>query len=143
MWTFEYQHPTTAPPDAVWTLWSDVRSWPKWDTDLEAVELEGEFAVGSRGSLKPKGMDASFPFEITRAEPGRGYSDETPLDGAVLRFDHDILPAEDGFVLRQRVTMDGPAANDLFGQFAGEIIPDVPASLARLAERAEQRAGGS
>jgi Polyketide cyclase / dehydrase and lipid transport len=137
MWTFEYRHPTTASPDAVWALWSDVTLWPEWDTDLDLVALDGEFAPGTTGTLKPKGMDG-FGFTITRAEPSRGYSDETPLPGAVLRFDHDLLEAEKGIVIRQRITMDGPAANQYFADFAGKIILDIPGALSRIAERAER-----
>jgi hypothetical protein len=139
MWTFEYQHPTTASPDAVWRLWSDVARWPEWDSDLEIVTLDRDFSVGATGSLKPKGMDP-FPFTITRAEPGRGYADETPLPGATLRFDHDLLETEDGAVIRQRVTVDGPAANDHFAQFARSIVLDIPGSLERFAAQAERTA---
>jgi Polyketide cyclase / dehydrase and lipid transport len=137
MWTFEYTHPTTARPDAIWNLWSDVASWPEWDVDLEVVTLEGDFVAGARGTLKPKGMDV-FPFVVTRAEPDRGYSDETPLDGAVLRFDHDLVPTEAGTLIRQRVAVEGPAANEYFEALAANIILDIPAALARLATRAEQ-----
>ena len=139
MWTFEYTHRTTARPDAIWHLWSDVASWPEWDVDLEVVTLDGAFAAGSRGTLKPKGMD-TFPFVLTRAEPGRGYSDETPLDGAVLRFDHDLEPDDGETVIRQRVTVDGPAANRYFEPLDANIILDIPQALARLATRAEQQA---
>jgi hypothetical protein len=137
MWTFAYEHPTSAAPDALWGLWSDPAGWPAWDEDLEAVTLDGAFAPGSRGTLQPKGMDP-FSYIITRVEPGRGYTDETPLDGAVLRFDHDLVDGPDGPVIRQRVTMEGPAANALFDPFAKAIILDIPAALARLAERAER-----
>jgi hypothetical protein len=136
MWSFEFHHPTTAAPHAVWELWSDVALWPEWDVDLDAVTLDGDFTAGARGTLKPKGMDA-FPFTITRAEPDHGYADETPLPGAFLRFDHDLLPAGEGTIIRQRVTMDGPDANAYFDQFGGKIILDVPAALARLAAKAE------
>ena len=139
MWTFEYSHPTNARPDAIWRLWSAVASWPDWDVDLELVTLDGEFVAGSRGTLKPRGMEV-FPFVLTRAEPGRGYSDETPLDGAVLRFDHDLQPTDGGALIRQRVTVEGPAANEYFEPLAANIILDIPAALARLAQRAEQLA---
>jgi hypothetical protein len=137
MWSFEFGQPTSAEPEAVWRLWSDVSAWPQWDVDLDTVTLDGDFVTGARGSLQPKGMDP-FPFTITRAEPGRGYTDQTPLPGAVLRFEHDLLDAEEGLVIRQRVTMEGPAANEWFEQLGGKIVLDVPAALARLAARAEQ-----
>jgi hypothetical protein len=137
MWTFEYTHPTNARPDAIWRLWSDVASWPDWDVDLEVVTLDGDFAAGARGTLKPKGMDV-FPFVLTRAERDRGYSDETPLDGAVLRFDHDLVPTDAGTLIRQRVTVDGPAANEYFAPLAANTILDIPQALVRLADKAER-----
>jgi hypothetical protein len=137
MWTFEYTHTTTARPSAIWHLWSDVSAWPQWDTDLDVVTLDGEFVAGARGKLKPKGMDV-FPFVLTRAEPDSGYSDETPLDGATLRFDHDLEPTDAGTLIRQRVTVDGPKANEYFALLAANIILDIPQSLARLASKAER-----
>jgi hypothetical protein len=71
------------------------------------------------------------------AEPDRGYTDETPLPRA-LRFDHDLVPAAGGLVIRQRVTIDGPGANEWLARLGDKIILDVPAALARLAARAEQ-----
>jgi uncharacterized protein YndB with AHSA1/START domain len=140
MWKFEYRRPTTAPPAEVWRLWSDIARWPEWDVDLEAVTLDGEFRAGASGTLQPRGMDA-FPFTITAAEPGTGYADETPLDGAVLRFEHEIVPAEAGNEIRQRVIVEGPAASDYFEEFARQIILDIPAALGRLAAVAEGRPG--
>jgi hypothetical protein len=139
MWTFEYSHPTTAPPGTIWGLWSDVSNWSRWDTDLEEVTLEGAFEAGAKGSLRPAGM-GGFPFTITRAEPGVGYSDDTPIGDAVLRFDHDVITAEGQTQVRQRVTMDGPAANELFQEFADKIIMDVPGSVTRFIELAEREA---
>lgn len=139
MWTFEYTHPTTAAPEAIWRLWSDPARWPEWDTDLDVVTLDGAFVAGAQGTLTPKGMEA-FPFVLSRAEPGKGYTDETPLDGAVLRFDHQLEPGADGTTIRQRVTVEGPAANQYFELLASNIILDIPGALARLAAKAE--AGG-
>jgi len=141
MWTFEYRHPTTAKAADIWSLWSNVSRWPEWDVDLEDVSLDGDFVAGVSGSLQPRGMEA-FPFTITRAEPECGYSEETPLDGAVLRFDHEFVSGPGGNEIRQRVAVDGPAANDYFEQFASQIILDIPAALARLAATAEGRAAG-
>ena len=136
MWSFEYRHETSAQPEAVWRLWSDPPSWPKWDEDLDEVTLEGGFEVGSKGVLRPKGMDG-FGFELTRVEPGVGYTDETPLPGAVLRFDHDLVPEDGRMRIVQRVTMDGPKANEYFHNLGKEILLDVPGALAKLAALAE------
>lgn len=143
MWTFEYTHSASAEPDTVWQLWSDVSRWTEWDTDLEQVTLESEFAAGTVGSLKPKGMDA-LPFTLTRVEAGVGFSDETRLPEAVLRFDHDVRHAAGGgAAITQRVAMDGPLAGVYFGQLGAKIVLDVPAVLERLAAIAEAQSGGA
>jgi hypothetical protein len=136
MWSFEYRQETSAEAEAVWRLWSDPPSWPRWDEDLEEVTLEGSFTVGSTGTLKPKGMDA-FGYELTRVEPGVGYSDETALPGAVLRFDHDLVPDDGALQIVQRVTMEGPAANEYFSELGTGIVLDVPGALRKLASIAE------
>jgi Polyketide cyclase / dehydrase and lipid transport len=136
MWTFEYRHESTADADAIWALWSDPGRWPAWDTDLEEVTLDGEFVAGAHGTLKPRGMDA-IPIHLTRVEPASGYSDETELPGALLRFDHDLHERGDGVEIVQRVTMSGPSAPEYFDSLGKGIVLDVPGSLRRLAEVAE------
>ncbi len=136
MWSFEYTQETSAEAEAVWRLWSDPPSWPRWDEDLEEVSLDGAFEFGSTGTLKPKGMDG-FGFELTRVEVGVGYTDETALPGAVLRFDHDLVRDNGRLQIVQRVTMEGPAANDYFGELGTGIVLDVPEALRKLAALAE------
>src|SRR5207247_7163561 len=125
MWSFEYRQETSAEPEAIWQLWSDPPQWPRWDEDLEEVSLEGSFEVGSKGVLRPKGMDG-FGFELTRVEAGVGYTDLTPLPGALLRFDHDLVREDGRLQIVQRVTMEGPAANEYFGELGTGIVLDGP-----------------
>ena len=136
MWSFEFRHETSAQPAAIWKLWSNPAAWPRWDDDLEEVTLEGPFEVGTKGALTPKGMDA-IPFELTRVALESGYTDESELPGAVLRFDHDLLAHGERFVIVQRVTMTGPSANDYFADLGRDIVLDVPDALRKLAALAE------
>ena len=54
-WSIEASIATSASPKNIWNLWSNVSSWSIWDSDgLEWVKLEGDFAVGTKGTLKPK-----------------------------------------------------------------------------------------
>jgi uncharacterized protein YndB with AHSA1/START domain len=136
MWSFEYRQETAAAPEAVWKLWSDPTGWTQWDEDIEEVTIDGAFEVGTGGALKPKDMEA-VPFVLTRVDPGSGYSDESALPGAVLRFDHDLVREDGRLQIVQRVTMTGEAANEYFGQFGHGIVLDIPAALRKLAALAE------
>ena len=109
MYTFEHSVETSATPDAVWALYADVAAWLSWDHGLEAVELDGPFEAGTAGRISPAGM-GTLPFTITWAEAGRGFTDETPAMGHVLRFAHEIeaLPGG-GSRVTHRVEIEGPA----------------------------------
>ena len=74
---------TSASPETIWTIWTNVQAWPTWDTELEYAKLEyakleGPFALGAKGKLKAKGNQEA-EFVITTLEPGRSYTLSTIL----------------------------------------------------------------
>jgi len=70
MWTFECSAETDASRGAVWALWSDPTGWPKFDPNIPipSASIDGPFAAGTTGKLKPKGGPTSS-FTIDAAEP--------------------------------------------------------------------------
>jgi Polyketide cyclase / dehydrase and lipid transport len=133
MYTFEHTVQTTASPDAIWALYADVNAWLRWDHGLDAVALDGPFEAGVSGRITPKGM-GELPFVLTRVEPGRGFDDETPAMGHVLRFIHRIEPlASGGARVTHRVEIDGPAADEMGPNVTGDT-PEAVAALVALAE---------
>ena len=46
---------TTAAPAALFERWADMATWPEWNADTEWVRLDGPFAEGATGVLKPQG----------------------------------------------------------------------------------------
>ena len=60
MWTHEHAAETELAPEAVWKVLKDIDNWPRWDTSMEAVTLEGPLAVGS-----PRRDDADGAEPIT------------------------------------------------------------------------------
>ena len=42
---FDYSVETTAPPEKIWSAWTDVERWPQWDTELASASLDGSFAL--------------------------------------------------------------------------------------------------
>ena len=139
MYTYEHSVETIATPDAVWALYEDVAAWLSWDHGLEAVELDGPFEAGTSGRISPAGM-GTLPFTITWAEAGRGFTDETPAMGHVLRFGHEIEPLPGGGSrVTHRVEIEGPAADEMGPNVTGDT-PEAVAALVALAERATAEA---
>jgi ligand-binding SRPBCC domain-containing protein len=138
MWSFEHDETTTAGREAVWNLWSDVSGWPEWDEGIEEVSLDGDFAVGATGKLKPTG-GPRFPFEITAIDEGRVFTDVTKLPLAKLTFHHELRETPEAVVIHQRITIDGPLTplwRRVIGKGLEKDVPDTMRSLAAAAEAA-------
>jgi hypothetical protein len=77
---FDHTVETTASPEKIWAAWTDVERWPQWDTELDSASLEGSFALGAKGRVKPKrGPEARF--SISELISGESYT----LEEVVLR----------------------------------------------------------
>ena len=134
--TYEYEHSveTTASPEAVWTLWSDVSRWTEWDTSLTAMRMDGPFEPGGTGVMTIEGQ-GDIDFRLTAVQPGVGFTDETELPIATLRFGHTMTPLDGGRLrVTHTVSIEGPAADEL-GPQVTEDVPDAMAGLVALAER--------
>jgi hypothetical protein len=59
--------------DKVWQTLIDVQSWHIWDTELIDAQLDGNFAVGTKGVLKPK-TGPQLKFYISEIIPHQSYT---------------------------------------------------------------------
>src|SRR5689334_20120487 len=113
MWSTEHSIETTAAPEAVWRLWSDVGDWPRWNADLERAALSGPFAEGSAVTMYPRDDD---PIELTIAEvaaPER-FVDQADLGPVVIRTTHRAERlGDDRSRIVYRMEITGPEADTL------------------------------
>src|SRR5262245_38560787 len=138
MWTAEHSIATTAAPESIWQLWSDVHAWPRWNADLYRAELAGPFAEGSAITMFPREDD---PVELTIAEaeaPAR-FVDQADLGSVVVRTTHRVEPVGDRSRITYRMEITGPEADRLGPQIGPGITADFPDVLAKLAAVAEGR----
>jgi polyketide cyclase/dehydrase/lipid transport protein len=136
MTSYEYEHSveTVASPAAVWALWSDIGRWTEWDTSLTGIRMDGPFEPGGTGVMTIEGQ-GDLEFLLTDVVPGAGFTDETVLPVATLRFGHTMTPLPDGRLrVTHRVSIEGPAAQQL-GPQVTEDVPDAMAGLVAIAER--------
>lgn len=132
---FEYSRTvtTTAPPQAVWALWSDTTTWPHWDPAVEAVALAGGFVAGASGSMT-LGGGIEVPVTLEVVEDGARYLNRLDMGELVIRIDHVVMPAESGgSAITVSTTIEGPGADDI----GPMVTHDAPIALQRLVERAE------
>jgi hypothetical protein len=130
---------TTAAPAALFERWGDMATWPEWNADTEWVRLDGPFATGSRGVLKPKG-GPKVKFVIESLVPGQEFVDVSLLFGARLTFRHDVTPLPDGGCdVRVAVTMTGPLARVWAGILGSGFRKTLQTDLDRLIALVEAR----
>src|SRR5262245_15122010 len=137
MWQTEHTIETSAPPEAIWRLWSDVEGWPEWNGDIERIELDGPFAVGGRILMTPQGQE-TVELRIAEATEPELFVDEADFGGIVVRTTHRVQPRDgDGARVTYLMEITGPAADELGPQIGPEISGDFPEVLAALVKRAE------
>lgn len=124
---------STAPPSAVWALWSDPSTWPAWDPSVLAVVLDGPFEEGATGTMTLAGP-FDVPITLAVVVPGERYLDELTMGELVIRIDHVVTPGADGGSdLAVHTTIEGPGADDI-----GPIVTaEAPVALAALVASAE------
>jgi uncharacterized protein YndB with AHSA1/START domain len=137
MWKTEHSVETTAQPEDVWRVWEDVPGWPRWNGDIERIELVGPFAAGSRIVMTPFGAEP-IDLRIADAVENEHFVDEADLGDVLVRTDHRVERLDSG---RARVTyrmeITGPAADSLGPEIGPEISGDFPQTLSALVARAE------
>lgn len=136
VWQTEARAETAADPARVWELWEDPARWMEWNDELRSGVLEGPFAVGSVARVQPKGFPA-LRMHFVAIEPGRLLTSEARLPGVRLRHDH-IVEREGGTtVIRNRMSLLGPAARAWALLYGWRLRRSVRGFVARERELAE------
>jgi hypothetical protein len=120
-----------------------VAAWPRWDDGVEWARLDGAFAAGVRGEMKPKGGPKTR-FELLTVDAGRGFSDRSFLPLTHLDFEHRVEPAGDGQVtVTHTIRFHGPLAFFFRRVIGKKIAAGLPGAVKALAALAEGTDGTS
>jgi hypothetical protein len=130
---------TTALPESVWRLYADVANWNRWDDGVEWSRVDGEFGLGARGRLKPRGGPA-VPFRVTACVPGELLVDVSSLPLCRIEFTHRLVREGDRTRITHEVRFAGPLGfffKRVIGPGIRTGLPGAVAGLVRLAEGRE------
>lgn len=133
---------STAPPPAFFERWADMATWPEWNLDVDWVRLDGPFAQGATGTLKPKG-GPKVRFVVESLVQDKEFDDVSRLAGARLTFAHRVTEtAGGGCTVHVQITMSGPLAwlwKRILGKgLRSSVQPDLE-RLARVVEAAHSK----
>jgi Polyketide cyclase / dehydrase and lipid transport len=132
MWTYEHSIETSAAPEVIWSLWTDVENWGTWNTDIEKIEIRGPFAPGAEITMTPAGQD---PVRLTLADVAENdsFTDEARIDGLVLRTTHRLERLGNQRTrVSYRMEITGKGADETGPQIGPAITADWPETMAAL-----------
>ncbi|MFZ3572558.1 SRPBCC family protein [Streptomyces sp. BH097] len=92
-----------AKPGDIWAVWVDVNAWKNWDDGVESTRLHGNFKVGNRFTLTPRGGE---PLEVTLTSVTQGeeFVDEAVLPFGTIVTSHRMEPLGERILLTHSVT---------------------------------------
>lgn len=130
---FYYEHTVTGKMDLqkVWALYSDVNRWQEWDTEIQKMELNGDFVTGSSGVMYMNGLPP-LPFTLDIVEKNKKFIDSTTLEKFNIQVGHFITDeGNNKLTLKHSVTVTGASQEELetIGQ---NIVADLPESMEKL-----------
>ncbi|WP_228027961.1 SRPBCC family protein [Costertonia aggregata] len=128
---------TSAPPEAIWKIWTDVPQWKNWDTGLKDATLQGIFRLNTKGKIiSLKGR--SSKFKIIEFKEGESYTFKTqlPLGGLyVKRF----LQMKNGRTCFTHEVWFKGLSSRLFAKNFGAVFREMlPETMHNIKEIAEQ-----
>ena len=136
MLELDAQAVSAAPPDRVWALLADVRTWPAW-ADFDEAEVEsgsglGEVRVFRRGRTRTR-------ERVTVFEPPRvlGYDLLSGLPIRDYHADVTLTPQDGGTHIRWHSTFRAkvPGTGWLVRSTLQRFVADTAERLARAAEQ--------
>jgi uncharacterized membrane protein len=105
---YETSTTTTAAPERLWAVLSDVEKWPDWIEVYEGVELQqpGPLKVGDTARVKQKGL-AAGTWRVTEVEEQRVFAWESTQPGVRMVGRHVVRPVSGGSRLELSFEMTG------------------------------------
>jgi hypothetical protein len=134
---FSHSLDTDVAADAIWSLYEDLETWPRWDADIVEVTRDGPFATGTTGSLTFRGQEP-LSYRLADVQAQRSFVDEVPVGELTVRVAHVLEPLPSGSLrLTYTAEIDGPAEQ---AQALGPMITaDFPATMGALVRLAAER----
>jgi hypothetical protein len=128
---------STAPPDKVWSIWSDMSTWGEWNTNVSTMEWQGAFASGTSGIMNTR-AGQHHKMRLVDVVPGRSFALETNVvPGTMFRFNCTVEPDGAKTKLSQMVEVKGPLGGILGGMLGPQVSKEFGTLLSNLAAKAE------
>jgi hypothetical protein len=127
---------TQASPAEIWQIWQDVKNWNTWDHGIEYSTIDGPFAEGVTGSLRPKGGPL-LRTQLTRVEPLKMFVDETKLFLTRIIVSHFLTESAGKTWVTHQIEMTGPLAFVFAYLIGRQMKKNLPQEMRAMINKAE------
>jgi uncharacterized protein YndB with AHSA1/START domain len=128
---------TTASPDKVWRVWSDMSTWGGWNPNVSKMDWKGGFVSGSTGVMNTK-SGQHHKMQLVDVQPGRGFALLTAVvPGTKFRFNCRIEQAGGKTKVSQTVEVGGPLGPVMGPVLGPQVSKEFGTVLSNLARTAE------
>ena len=127
---------TSAAPENVWQIWSDMSTWGEWNPNVSTMDWRGGFVSGSTGVMNTR-AGQHHNMQLVDVQPGRSFALLTSVvPGTRFRFNCRIEPGTKTRV-SQTVEVGGPLGPVMGGILGPQVSKEFGTLLANLARKAE------
>lgn len=128
---------TSATPEQVWKIWSDMSTWGDWNPNVSTMDWQGGFQSGTSGVMNTR-AGQHHKMSLVDVVPGRSFALLTSVvPGTTFRFTCRIDPAGGTTKVAQYVEVKGPLGPILGGMLGPQVSKEFGTLLANLAKKAE------
>lgn len=133
---FWHSEKTSAAPEKIWQIWTDVPNWKDWDSGLKEAAIKGEFGLNAKGIIRSlEGRKSKF--KIVEFVEGKSYTFKTnlPLGGLYVKRYLAVKNGQTYFT--HEVWFKGITAGifaKAFGKDFRKILPEVLTNIKTIAE---------
>jgi hypothetical protein len=128
---------TSASPEKVWSILTDVKNWKNWEIWLREADLEGEFGPDAVGVLVPENGPKAR-FRVTNFKPDFTYTLKARLPFAQLNIRRLIGYHNRKTWLQNEIWMEGPLGRfwwKLLGKDYRQVLSAEMDHVKALAEK--------
>ena len=127
---------TTATPEKVWKMWSDVKSWGSWETSIKSAQLKRDFDKDSDGVLVYEKWPPTH-FRIVSCVPNFTYTMFARLPLATLHIRRLIGYHNSKTIITNEIWTEGPLSSFWWRLIGRRYKAQLPAAMARFKALAE------
>jgi hypothetical protein len=127
---------TSASPETIWSIWSDVKNWPRWEPALKSASIKGGFSTDAEGLITADNWPPT-QFKITSCQDRFSYTLNTKLPFATMHIRRLIGYNNMKTMITNEVWMEGPLGGfwwRIIGRRYKSMLPQVMERFKRIAE---------